>query len=113
MRDSPSIPLIESLVGDGATVRAFDPEAMDNARQHLPEDVAYCADSYEAVAGADALVIVTEWNQFRSLDMKRIHAALKHPIVIDLRNVYDPQRMKEQGFDYFSVGRAAANLPFA
>ncbi len=113
MRDSPSIPLIESLVGDGARVRAFDPEAMVNARQYLPEQVEYCADSYEAVAGADALIIVTEWNQFRSLDMQRIHAALRHPTVIDLRNIYDPQRMRDHGFDYFSVGRAATNLPFA
>jgi UDPglucose 6-dehydrogenase len=113
MRDSPSIPLIESLISDGAAVRAFDPEAMVNARQYLPQQVEYCADSYEAVAGADALIIVTEWNQFRSLDMKRIHTALRHPTVIDLRNIYDPQRMKDQGFDYFSVGRAATNLPFA
>ena len=113
MRDSPSIPLIESLILDGARVRAFDPEAMANARQFLPEQVEYCTDSYEAVAGADALIIVTEWNQFRSLDMKRIHATLRRPTVIDLRNIYDPLRMKDQGFDYFSVGRAATNLPFA
>jgi UDPglucose 6-dehydrogenase len=86
---------------------------MVNARQYLPEQVEYCADSYEAVADADALIIVTEWNQFRSLDMQRIHAGLRHPIVIDLRNIYDPQRMKDQGFDYFSVGRSATNLPFA
>jgi len=113
MRDSPSIPLISAMVKDGARVRAFDPEAMDNARACLPEEVEYCSDSYEAAEGADALIIVTEWNQFRSLDMQRIRATLKHPTVIDLRNIYDPQRMKDQGFDYSSVGRAAENLPKA
>jgi UDPglucose 6-dehydrogenase len=113
MRDSPSIPLISAMVKDGAKVRAFDPEAMDNARACLPEEVEYCGDSYEAADGADALIIVTEWNQFRSLHMERIRATLKHPTVIDLRNIYDPQRMKDQGFDYFSVGRAADNLPKA
>jgi len=111
MRDSPSIPLIESIVGDGAKVRAFDPEAMDNARVYLPKEVEYCTDSYEAAVDADALIIVTEWNQFRSLHMERIRSTLKHPTVIDLRNIYDPQRMKDQGFNYYSVGRAAENLP--
>jgi UDPglucose 6-dehydrogenase len=111
MRDSPSIPLIEAIVGDGAKVRAFDPEAMDNARVYLPKEVEYCTDSYEAAVDADALIIVTEWNQFRSLHMERIRSTLKHPTVIDLRNIYDPQRMKDQGFNYYSVGRAAENLP--
>ena len=111
MRDSPSIPLIEAMVGDGAKVRAFDPEAMANARVYLPKEVEYCTDSYEAAADADALIIVTEWNQFRSLHMERIRSTLKHPTVIDLRNIYDPQRMKDQGFNYYSVGRAAENLP--
>jgi UDPglucose 6-dehydrogenase len=112
MRDSPSIPLIQALIREGATVKAFDPEAMANARQYLPEEVEFCTDSYEAAAGADALVIVTEWNQFRSLHMERIRSTLKHPTVIDLRNIYDPQRMRDQGFEYSSVGRAATNLPF-
>jgi UDPglucose 6-dehydrogenase len=111
MRDSPSIPLIEAMVGDGARVKVFDPEAMDNARQCLPSEVEYCPDSYEAAADADALIIVTEWNQFRSLHMERIRSMLKQPTVIDLRNIYDPQRMKDQGFNYFSVGRAATDLP--
>ncbi len=111
MRDSPSIPLIESMVGDGARVKVFDPEAMDNAHQYLPAEVEYCADSYEAAADADALIIVTEWNQFRSLHMERIHSTLKQPTVIDLRNIYDPQRMQDQGFSYFSIGRAAKDLP--
>jgi len=73
--------------------------------------VRYCEDSYDAADGADAMIIVTEWNQFRSLDMERIRSSLKQPVVVDLRNLYDPKRMKDQGFQYSSVGRAAEDLP--
>ena len=73
--------------------------------------VEYCEESYDAIEGADAMIIVTEWNQFRSLDMERIRASLKQPVVVDLRNLYDPQRMREQGFEYASIGRAAEELP--
>jgi UDPglucose 6-dehydrogenase len=111
MRESASIPLIEALVEGGARVRAFDPVAMEQARQVLPDAVEYCKDSYDAASGADALIIVTEWNQFRSLHMDRIHESLRQPVVVDLRNVYDPGKMREQGFTYVSVGRAANNLP--
>jgi UDPglucose 6-dehydrogenase len=111
MRDSASIPLVEALLAGGATVKAFDPVAMDRARELLPPEVEYCDDSYDAADGADAMVIVTEWNQFRSLDMRRIRDRLRQPIVIDLRNVYDPLKMREQGFRYTSVGRAAEDLP--
>jgi UDPglucose 6-dehydrogenase len=111
MRESSSIPLVTSLVEEGAKVKAFDPVAMENARGELPEGVDYCEDSYDAAKGADAMIIVTEWNQFRSLDMERVRTLLNQPVVIDLRNLYDPQRMKEQGFRYTSIGRAAENLP--
>jgi UDPglucose 6-dehydrogenase len=111
MRESSSIPLVTSLVEGGAKVKAFDPVAMENARGELPEGVDYCEDSYDAAKGADAMIIVTEWNQFRSLDMERVRTLLNQPVVIDLRNLYDPQRMKEQGFRYTSIGRAAENLP--
>ncbi|MDH3814609.1 MAG: UDP-glucose/GDP-mannose dehydrogenase family protein [Acidobacteriota bacterium] len=111
MRDSSSIPLVNALVEGGAKVKAFDPVAMDNARGMLPEAVQYCEDSYDAAEGADAMIIVTEWNQFRSLDMERVRSSLKQPVVIDLRNLYDPKRMKDQGFRYSSVGRAAEDLP--
>jgi len=111
MRESPSIPLVRALVEDGATVRAFDPAAMDNARQVLPDSVIYCEDSYETAEDADALVIVTEWNQFRYLDLDRIKGLLARPIVVDLRNVYDPARMRAAGFTYDCVGRAAPDLP--
>jgi UDPglucose 6-dehydrogenase len=111
MRESSSIPLVSALVEDGARVKAFDPVAMDNAREILPDEVEYCEDSYDAADGADAMIIVTEWNQFRSLDMERVRSSLRHPVVVDLRNLYDPQRMKDQGFRYSSVGRAAEDLP--
>jgi UDPglucose 6-dehydrogenase len=111
MRDSSSIPLVTALVDGGARVRAFDPVAMENARALLPAGVEYCDDSYDAADGADAMIIVTEWNQFRSLDMERVRSSLKQPVVVDLRNLYDPKRMKEQGFKYFSVGRSAKDLP--
>jgi UDPglucose 6-dehydrogenase len=111
MRESASIPIVNALIDGGAKVRAFDPVAMDNARGILPDDVQYCEDSYDAADGADAMIIVTEWNQFRSLDMGRVRSLLKRPIVVDLRNLYDPLRMREQGFQYSSVGRAATNLP--
>jgi UDPglucose 6-dehydrogenase len=111
MRESSSIPLVTSLVEGGAKVKAFDPVAMENARGELPEGVDYCENSYDAAEGADALIIVTEWNQFRSLDMERVRTLLNQPVVIDLRNLYDPHRMKDQGFHYISVGRAAKDMP--
>jgi UDPglucose 6-dehydrogenase len=111
MREAPSIPILDALVADGAKVRAFDPVAIDNAREVLPAGVVYCKDSYDAAAGADCLVILTEWNQFRSLDLERLRRALRRPLVVDLRNVYEPERMRDAGFAYESVGRAARDLP--
>jgi UDPglucose 6-dehydrogenase len=111
MRESPTIPLIQTLTTEGATVRAFDPVAMENARELLPAGVLYCSDSYDAAEGADALVLATEWNQFRSLDLDRIHGLLRRPLVVDLRNVYEPEKMRERGFEYDSMGRAAKSFP--
>ena len=111
MRESPAIPLVEALVADGARIRAFDPVAMESARELLPPEVEYCSDSYDAVESADAMIIVTEWNEFRSLDMERVRSSLKKAVVVDLRNVYKPEKMREQGFDYHSIGRAAQDLP--
>jgi len=111
MREAPSIPILRELVTEGAKVRAFDPVAMDNAREVLPAGVVYCKDSYDAAAGADCLVILTEWNQFRSLDLERLRRTLRRPLVVDLRNVYEPERMRGAGFEYDSVGRAARDLP--
>jgi UDPglucose 6-dehydrogenase len=111
MRDSPSIPLVDDLVRAGATVRAFDPVAMDNARDVLPDAVVFCDDAYDAATGADAVVIVTEWNQFRSLDLDRLREAMRDHVVVDLRNVYEPGKMRSRGFRYDSMGRAASDLP--
>jgi UDPglucose 6-dehydrogenase len=111
MRESPAIPLVSSAVAEGARVKAFDPVAMDNAREVLPDAVVFCGDAYDAATGADVLVIATEWNQFRSLDLDRIGKAMTEPVVVDLRNVYDPRKMSKFGFQYDCVGRAAESMP--
>ena len=104
MRDAPSIPLITALHDMGALVRAYDPIGMEQARQVLP-DVTYTEGPYECAEGADALVIVTEWEQFRALDLERIKQSMAAPVVVDLRNIYRPDEMAELGFVYDSVGR--------
>ena len=104
MREAPSIPLVTGLLDMGAKVRAHDPVGMEQARKELP-DIEYCEDPYECVRGADALVIVTEWVQFRALDLDRIKNAMAQPIVVDLRNIYRPEEMAALGFTYESVGR--------
>jgi len=103
-RESPAIRIIREIVAAGARVRAYDPAAMDEARQALP-GIEYAEDAYDAARGCDALVIATEWNQFRNLDWDRMKAALKAPVVVDLRNVYDPRHMRALGFRYTAVGR--------
>jgi len=104
IRDAPAIFIIRELLKKGASIRAFDPAGMDNARQILPE-VEYAEDAYGAARGADGLVIATEWNQFRNLDWDRIKGLLIRPVVVDLRNIYDPPRMRDLGFTYACVGR--------
>jgi UDPglucose 6-dehydrogenase len=105
MRDSPTIPIIKGLQERGAKVRAYDPQATDNAKT-IFSDLTYCDDAYSTAEGADALVLATEWNEFRALNFERIKKALRQPVLIDLRNVYDPHRMRAHGFTYTSVGRA-------
>ncbi|OJX68611.1 UDP-glucose/GDP-mannose dehydrogenase family protein [Magnetospirillum sp. 64-120] len=104
MRDSPSLDIVPALVAAGATVKAFDPEGMEEAKKLL-SGITYCDDSYSTLQGADVLVIVTEWNEFRALNLTKVKAALKAPVVVDLRNVYDPVEMREAGFTYSSIGR--------
>jgi UDPglucose 6-dehydrogenase len=104
MRDAPSVDIIAGLEERGVSVRAFDPVAMPQAEKLMPS-VTMCEDSYEACEGADALVIMTEWNQFRMLDLERIRSLLRAPVVVDLRNVYDPTQMRGAGFRYTCVGR--------
>ena len=103
-RESPAIRIISGLLRRGARVRAYDPAAMDDARRALP-DIAYAEDAYDAARGCDALVIATEWNQFRSLDWERMKRTLRSPTVVDLRNVYEPEQMKTLGIAYTGVGR--------
>lgn len=104
MRDAPSLDIIPMLLDQGATVRAFDPEGMDEAKTML-DGVDWCDDAYATMGGADVLVIITEWNAFRGLDLNRVKSLLKAPILVDLRNVYEPTEMAEAGFDYHCIGR--------
>ena len=104
MRESPAIEIVHAMIERGATVRAFDPVAMDEAR-HFLNGIEYATDEYDAIDGADALVIITEWNQFRALDMEKVKQLLKAPKIADLRNIYEPEDMREMGFDYVGVGR--------
>jgi UDPglucose 6-dehydrogenase len=104
MRDSPSLAILPALQAAGATVRAFDPEGMAEARRAMP-DVVYCDNAYDAMTGADAVVIITEWNEFRALDLERVRRLLRRPIMVDLRNVYNPEDMAAAGFAYSCIGR--------
>jgi UDPglucose 6-dehydrogenase len=104
MRDSPSLAIIPRLIEAGAKIRAFDPESMAEAKKLLT-GVTYAGNAYEAMDGADAVVILTEWNEFRALDFARIKALLRSPTIVDLRNIYKPADMAHAGFYYFSVGR--------
>ena len=104
MRESPAIDIVNSLVAKGSIVKAFDPVAMEEAKHCLP-NIEYAEDEYDAIRDADVLVIVTEWNQFRALDMDKVKSLLKSPKIADLRNIYEPEDMRELGFEYVGVGR--------
>jgi UDPglucose 6-dehydrogenase len=103
MRDAPSLVIVPALQAAGATIRAYDPEGAKEARKLL--NIELCKDAYDALDGADGVVILTEWNEFRALDFARVKAALKSPLMVDLRNIYRPSQMQEAGFRYISVGR--------
>lgn len=104
IRDAPAVDIVQALISQGAQVRAFDPVAMDNFRKLFPT-VAYCRDPYHVAEGSDLLVLMTEWNQFRKLDLERLKTLLTAPNIVDLRNIYEPAQMKALGFDYVCVGR--------
>jgi len=106
MREAPSIPLVTGLCDMGARIRAFDPAGMEQARRELPE-IDYCEDAYSCARGADALVIVTEWVQFRALDFRRLKQEMAQPVIVDLRNIYRREDVEALGFSYTSVGRSA------
>jgi UDPglucose 6-dehydrogenase len=104
MRDAPSLDIIPALLVAGATVRVYDPEGMNEARR-LIQGVAWCESAYDTMDAADALVIITEWNEFRALDLARIRSLMRRPLMVDLRNIYNPADMGAAGFDYHSIGR--------
>jgi UDPglucose 6-dehydrogenase len=106
MRESPSLEIIPALQKAGASIRAYDPKGLEEAKALLDgSGITWCDDAYVAIEGADALVIVTEWNEFRALDLQRVKGALAAPVMVDLRNIYDPAEMAQAGFDYTCVGR--------
>jgi UDPglucose 6-dehydrogenase len=107
MRDAPSLDIVAGLTEAGARIHAFDPEAMEQARPLMP-GVHFAEDAYECATDADVLVIVTEWDAFRALDLDRIQKILKTPVMVDLRNVYRPDDMMRRGFIYLSIGRPPA-----
>jgi UDPglucose 6-dehydrogenase len=105
MREAPAIAIVQKLLQQGAKVQAYDPEAMDTARRLLGNKIAYGKKSYDVLAGADALALVTEWHEFREPDFGRMRKLMREPVVFDGRNIYNPAQMKAQGFTYFSIGR--------
>ena len=104
MREAPSLKIISSLQKEGAKIRAYDPKAMEVARK-IFKKIEYGKDPYDVAKGSDALLIITEWNQFRNLDLKRLQKIMKSPVFLDFRNIYEPAKMREMGFKYFAVGR--------
>ena len=105
LREAKSIEVIEQLLRRGAIVRAYDPVAMPAARRALPETVTFCESPYEAATGADAVVLVTEWNEFKFLNLERLRTVMRRPVIFDGRNVWEPERMRRLGFEYHSIGR--------
>ena len=105
MREAKSLEIVTALLEGGATVRAYDPVAVDNARKILPTVVEFADSPYAAAAGADAVALVTEWNEFKFLDLERLRGAMRRPVVFDGRNLWEPERMRRLGFEYHSIGR--------
>ena len=105
MREAPSLVVIEHLLEHGARVQAFDPAAMEVAKSLLPDGVTLCDSNYAALEGADALALVTEWNEFRNPDFKKMHARMRTPVIFDGRNIYEPARVRRHGFTYYGMGR--------
>lgn len=105
VREAPAISLIQKLLKEKASVSAYDPEAIDTSKAVLADKIKYCESAYEALDNADALVITTEWNEFRNPDFKKITSSLKNPLIFDGRNLYDPDKMNDQNFTYYSIGR--------
>jgi UDPglucose 6-dehydrogenase len=109
MREAPSLVTIPTLLERGASVSAHDPVAVEEAKRHFGERISYHRNNYDALAGADALLIHTEWLPYRRPDFPRMLEALENPVIFDGRNLYRPERMQELGFEYYSIGRRAVN----
>jgi UDPglucose 6-dehydrogenase len=109
IRESPALFLVQALLQEGCKVTAYDPAAMERTQETMNSNLKYANSAYEAASGADALLILTEWEEFANLDLRRLNQELKYPIVIDGRNLYDPEVMAAHGFTYYSVGRAASH----
>jgi UDPglucose 6-dehydrogenase len=105
MREAKSLEVVRVLHAAGAQIRAYDPVAMDNARALMPEDVVFCESAYEAAAGADGVALLTEWNEFKYLNLDRLRGLLRRRVIFDARNLYEPERMRRLGFEYYSIGR--------
>ena len=105
MREAKSLEVVRALHAAGAQVRAYDPVAMENARALMPEGVVFCESAYEAAAGADGVALLTEWNEFKYLNLDRLRGLLRHRLIFDARNLYEPERMRRLGFEYYSIGR--------
>jgi UDPglucose 6-dehydrogenase len=106
IRESPAVGIVQALLAEGSQIQAYDPAAMENAKRVLPADVRFVASAYDAASGADALLVLTEWQEFKELELTRLRSLLHYPIVVDGRNLFDPEAMRNQGFIYLSVGRA-------
>lgn len=104
MREAQTLTILPALTEKGVNVQVHDPKGMEEARKIMPE-LQYCDDPYSACQNSDALVIMTEWNEYKALDLEKIKSVMKTPVFIDLRNLYDPETVKEKGFKYFGVGR--------
>ena len=104
MREAPSVDIINSLLKEGAKIKAYDPESMERSKEIL-SDIEYCENPYDAAENADAMLILTEWDEFKELDLKKLKSLMKHHLIIDGRNVYNPDDMKKEGFNYVSIGR--------
>jgi UDPglucose 6-dehydrogenase len=104
MRDAKSVEIIDMFLKEGAVIKAYDPVAMENARKIIP-NIKYCTNAYEVSEDADALVIVTEWREFKLLNMERIKNIMRRPVIFDGRNIYDAERTRKMGFEYYSIGR--------
>ena len=105
MREAKSLEVVRALHAAGAQIRAYDPVAMENARPILPTGVVFCESAYEAAAGADGVTLLTEWNEFKYLNLDRLRGLLRRPLIFDARNLYEPERMRRLGFEYYSIGR--------